>query len=115
VLAAAGLIALEQMPLRLHEDHVNARMIAEAVAQIPDVEIDLDAVQTNIVIFRLRNRTSSDLVAGMKAKGVLISSVGPQAVRLVTHYDADSAACRQAVQTLNEELGVASQTASSLT
>lgn len=104
VLAAAGLIALEKMPLRLHEDHANARMIAEAMAQIPEVEIDLEAVQTNIVIFGLRTRSSADLIASLKARGVLISSVGLRAVRLVTHHDADRSACRRAAEILSEEL-----------
>ena len=107
VLAAAGLIALEKMPLRLHEDHSNARMIAEAVSQIPEVEIDLDAVESNIVIFGLRNRKSSDLVASLKAKGILIGSVGPHAVRVVTHFDADRAACRKAIEILTGELAPA--------
>ena len=104
ILAAAGLVALETMPLRLHEDHANARRIAETMAQIPEVEIDLDAVQTNIVIFNLRTRKSADLVASMKAKGVLISSVGPHAVRVVTHHDAGSGACSHAAQVLAEVL-----------
>ena len=47
ILAAAGLIALEKMPLRLHEDHANARFLAETLAQSPEIEIDLQAVQTN--------------------------------------------------------------------
>jgi threonine aldolase len=114
VLAAAGLIALEKMPLRLHEDHFNARMIAEAVAQLPEVEIDLDAVESNIVIFSLRNRKSSDLIASLKAKGILIGSIGPQAVRVVTHFDADRAACRRAIEILTGELSPAAHAAVSV-
>jgi threonine aldolase len=104
ILAAAGLIALEKMPLRLHEDHANARMIAEALAAQPEVEIDLEAVQTNIVIFTLRTRKPAEVVASLKEKGVLISTVGRRAVRLVTHHDTDKAACQQAAQILSEEL-----------
>ena len=107
VLAAAGLIALEKMPLRLHEDHSNARMIAEALAECADVEIDLDLVQTNIVIFKLRNMRAIDLTTSLKAKGLLMSSVGPQAVRLVTHYDVNRDECRKAVDLLVEELKAA--------
>ena len=55
VLAAAGLIALEEGPALLAEDHRNARVLAEAVAAEAKLEIDLEAVQTNIVIFRLKN------------------------------------------------------------
>ena len=57
ILAAAGLIALHEMPKRLHEDHANARLLADAVAAVPKAaEIDLEAVQTNIVIFKLRGK-----------------------------------------------------------
>lgn len=107
ILAAAGLIALELMPLRLHEDHANARMLAEALAGMPEVEIDLDAVQTNIVIFKLKTRTSGDVIAALKAKGLLIGSVGTKAVRLVTHNDADSKNCQRAAMILQEVLGAA--------
>lgn len=104
VLAAAGLIALEKMPLRLHEDHANARMLAETLAEIPEVEIDLEAVQTNIVVFSLRTRMAADVVAGLKSRGVLISTIGPRAVRLVTHHDVDGGDCRIASQILMELL-----------
>ena len=53
VLAAAGLIALEEGPARLQDDHANARLLAEALAHTEGVAIDLDAVETNIVVFRL--------------------------------------------------------------
>jgi threonine aldolase len=104
VLAAAGLIALEKMPLRLHEDHANARRLAEMLAQCSDVDIDLEAVQTNIVVFSLRTRTAAELVVRLKAKGVLMSTVGPHSVRLVTHNDAGRAACEKAALILNEEI-----------
>ena len=105
VLAAAGLIALEEGPALLAADHANARMLAEAVAQHRQVEIDLSAVQTNIVIFALRDRgDAAALVGRLKARGVLASTVGPHAVRLVTHLDVDRAACEQAASVLNEEL-----------
>ena len=105
VLAAAGLIALEKMPLRLHEDHANARMLAEALAQSPEVDIDLKGVQTNIVVFTLRTRTAAEVVAALKARGLLISTIAPYAVRLVTHHDADQPACREAARILSEEIG----------
>jgi threonine aldolase len=105
VLAAAGLIALEKMPLRLHEDHANARMLAETLAQIPEVQIDLEAVQTNIVIFKLKTRKPAELVANLKARGILISAVGPRAVRLVTHVDVSHEASVHAAEQLKEELG----------
>jgi threonine aldolase len=107
VLAAAGLIALEQMPERLHKDHANARLLAEALSHIECVDIDLDAVETNIVIFRLRGGVApADLVARLKARGILVSAVGPNAIRLVTHHDVDRAACLKAAEALTEELEV---------
>ena len=113
VLAAAGLMALEQGPKRLHEDHANARLIAEALANLDGVEIDLDAVETNIVIFKLApeqikaGRSAADLTARLKARGILMSAVGPSAVRLVTHLDVDRAACVKASEALSEEIAVA--------
>lgn len=105
VLAAAGLIALEQMPARLHEDHANARLLAEALAQMDGVDLDPDTVETNIVIFRLTGgMTGAELVARLKARGVLASAVGPKAIRLVTHHDVDRAACVQAAEALREEI-----------
>ncbi len=104
VLAAAGLIALEQMPARLHEDHANARLLAEALYHMDGVSIDLDSVVTNIVIFRLTGQLSAaNLVAQLKARGVLASALGPDTVRLVTHYDVDRAACVRAAEVLTEE------------
>jgi threonine aldolase len=97
VLAAAGLVALHEMTARLVDDHANARLLAEAVAEEPNAEIDLDAVQTNIVIFRLRGEGDAEaFCAGLKQKGVLASAIGPHSIRFVTHYDAGLEACRSA-------------------
>ena len=105
ILAAAGLIALEQMPARLHEDHANARLLAEALSHIDGVEIDLDTVETNIVIFRLAaSQSAPELSARLRARGVLANAVGPNAMRLVTHLDVDRAACLSAAQILSEEI-----------
>ncbi len=105
ILAAAGLIALEQMPARLHEDHANARLLAEALATLEGVSIDPKSVETNIVIFRLTGKvTPPQLVAGLKERGVLGSAVGPDAVRLVTHHDVNRADCLRAVDALTEVL-----------
>ena len=105
VLAAAGLIALQQGPGRLHEDHANARLLAEALSHMEGVAIDVDAVETNIVIFRLTGGLSAaEVVARLKAHGVLASTVGPDAIRLVTHLDVDRAACVTAAEALTEEI-----------
>lgn len=108
VLAAAGLIALEQMPARLHEDHANARLIAEALSHFDCIDIDLDSVETNIIIFKVTGGVNADdLVERMKARGVLISTVGPNSIRLVTHRDVSRADCLKAIEVLTEEVAVA--------
>jgi threonine aldolase len=105
VLAAAGLIALEQGPKRLHEDHANARLLAEALSHTEGVEIDLDAVETNIVIFKLKaGRSPAELAARMKARGILISTVGRDLIRIVTHLDVNRGACVEAAEALTEEI-----------
>jgi threonine aldolase len=97
VLAAAGLIALHDMAKRLGEDHANARLLAESVGAEGGAEIDLDGVQTNIVIFRLRGDADAvAFCAQLKQKGVLASVIGPHAVRLVTHYDVSRSDCEKA-------------------
>ena len=105
VLAAAGLMALELGPKRLHEDHANARLLAEALAHMDGVEIDLDAVETNIVIFKLKEGCSAaELTARLKARGILMSAVGPSTVRLVTHVDVSRSDCVAAAEALTEEI-----------
>jgi threonine aldolase len=105
VLAAAGLIALNEMSKRLGEDHANARLLAEAVASSSGAEIDLDAVETNIVIFALKGEgDASAFCAALKEKGVLASAVGPHSVRFVTHYDVSRAMCEEAAAIVTEQL-----------
>ncbi len=103
VLAAAGLIALEQMPARLHEDHANARLLAEALSEMEGVAIDLDTVETNIVIFCMTGALSAaELVARLKEQGILASTVGPDSIRLVTHHDVSRADCVAAAEAMTE-------------
>jgi threonine aldolase len=104
-LAAAGLIALEEMPARLGEDHANARLLAEAVAAHDAAEIDLATVQTNIVIFKLRRGGDvAAFCAALQAKGVLARGSGPRAVRFVTHFDVSREACERAAGVVGELL-----------
>jgi threonine aldolase len=108
VLAAAGLIALEEGPTLLAEDHANARLLAEALARIEGVVIDLDAVETNIVVFNLtKGIRGADLVARLKARGVLANALGPDLVRLVTHRDVSRNDCVEAAEILADEVHVA--------
>jgi threonine aldolase len=110
ILAAAGLIALEEMPARLPEDQANARLLAEAIAKLPGVEIDLDSVQTNIVIFHLAGGGDAPgFVTALKSRGLLASTTGPHTLRLVTHNDVSRHDCESAVDVLREQLTFVAQ------
>lgn len=88
VLAAAGLVALEESPKRLFIDHENARLLAEGLANMKGIRIDPERVKTNIVIFEVSGtgKTSSQICALLKEKGILAISFGDY-IRMVTHYD----------------------------
>ena len=100
VLAAAGLIALQKMPQRLHHDHDNARLLAEGLAQIPGIRIDPQKVKTNIVIFDISGLgiTSAEFTQRLSGSNVLASGIGPVTVRMVTHLDVDSRGCARALR-----------------
>lgn len=102
ILAAAGLIALEEMPTRLDEDHANARWLASALAEIPTIKIAPEKVRTNIVIFHIRGTKmdSSAFLQKLRQKNVIASAVGQSLVRLVTHFDVTREDCEQAVETI---------------
>jgi threonine aldolase len=105
VLAAAGLIALNEMTARLQEDHDHAKLLADGLSELPQVVLDPPLVQTNIVIFKLRDEGDAEaLVTALASRGVLTATVGPHAVRLVTHHDVDRAACERAGAILAEEI-----------
>ncbi len=92
ILAAAGLVALEESRQRLHEDHANAKLLAERVG------LDPAKIPTNIVIFDIA-RTSlapAEFLARLKDCEVLAGSVGGTRIRLVTHYDVSRQDCTRA-------------------
>ena len=99
------MIALEEGPGRLYEDHANARLLAEALANCDGVAIDLQSVETNIVIFRLSGgHGAPELAARLKERGVLATAFTADAIRLVTHLDVDPEACITAASVLAEEI-----------
>jgi threonine aldolase len=105
VLAAAGLIALEESPKGLPRDHENARFLAKGLAQIAGILLDPAKVVTNIVMFDVDNRaTAAAFCDRLRSRGVLCSAFGPQTVRMVTHYDVDRAAIERALEIIRDTL-----------
>ena len=104
VLAAAGLVALEETPPRLAEDHANARRLAEGLAELPGVLIDPEKVQTNIVIFDVSGTAlaADEICARLRGRrGVLASGFG-NSIRMVTHYDVSREDIEVALEGLKE-------------
>jgi threonine aldolase len=93
LLAAAGLIALEESPKRLHLDHENAQHLAKGLATVEGIALDPAQVVTNIIIFDVRatNRTAAEVCEQLAAKRVLCSATDKYSVRMVTHCDVDRA------------------------
>ncbi len=89
VIAAPGLVALEKMVDRLAEDHENARFLAEGLTEIEGISIDMDTVQTNIIIYDISGLGigASQFIAKLGEQQVKASMFGPELVRLVTHKD----------------------------
>jgi threonine aldolase len=93
VLAAAGIIALEEGPKRLQIDHDNAQLLAQKLAAIPGIALDPAKVQTNIIIFSVKpsGRSSAVFLEQLREHGVLAVPVDNDRVRMVTHLDVDRA------------------------
>jgi threonine aldolase len=100
ILAASGLIALEQMPARMAEDHANARLLAEGLGALPGVRVLNPEPATNIVVFEAPE--PARLSADLKARGVLINPISETALRAVTHYDVTREDCEQALAAVQE-------------
>jgi threonine aldolase len=88
IVAAACIVALDEMVERLSEDHIYARRLAEGIAQIPGLSIDLDQIKTNIIFFDLHSDrlAADDLITILSKKGIKVSRTGPSRFRMVTHY-----------------------------
>lgn len=104
VLAAAGLIAIEQTPARLADDHANAKFLAEGLARIRGIQVDPSKVSTNIVVFNVSGTgmLTSDISLRLKQCGVLINGINDREMRAVTHYDVDRPGCEKAVAAMAE-------------
>ena len=89
ILAAAGLIALDESPRKLVDDHNNAKRLGQGLAEIPGIAIDLESVQTNIVVFDVSGTRLSpeSLTRELGQRGILCIGINAREVRMVTHYD----------------------------
>jgi threonine aldolase len=104
VLAAAGLIALEEGPKRLHEDHANAKLLADGLAKLRGIKIDAMKVETNILVFDISGSgmDSAAFTRKLMEENVLASGISPTEIRIVTHMDVDRSACERALAAISE-------------
>ncbi|MEJ2667255.1 MAG: GntG family PLP-dependent aldolase [Deinococcales bacterium] len=102
VLAAAGLVALETMPQRLHEDHARARRLAEGLAGLPGVELELASVQSNMVFLGVADAAAFGQRCAQQ--GLRVNVWGPQRVRLVLHHQVSDEDVDRALEVLHAQL-----------
>jgi threonine aldolase len=104
IIAAAGIYAIQKMSQRLEEDHQNARALAEGLAEITGLAVDLSTVQTNIVVVELTadQFTQAELVERLRERGVLVVPWTKGRIRLVTHYGVERKHIEQALQIIGE-------------
>ena len=108
ILAAAGIVALEQMVDRLGEDHARARRLADGLQQVPGVQLDPGKPATNMVFLSLAadvKCTTDEFIEKLKGHGVLIGATGERQYRLVTHYWIDDAGVDETVEAFRSVLG----------
>jgi threonine aldolase len=107
VLAAAGLIALEQTPKVLHRDHENARYLAEGLAQIEGVTLDPKKVVTNIVIFDVSATAhpAAEICQELEKRKIRCGATGRFSIRMVTHYDVERSGIDRALAAVHEVVG----------
>ena len=110
ILAAAGSYALDHHLKRLSDDHANARLIAERLAQSRRVQLDLATVQTNIIVFGLApdGPDAATVVERARSRGVLLFPFGARTLRAVTHLDVSREQCERAAEILADAIGAGS-------
>jgi threonine aldolase len=102
IVAAAALYALDHNVDRLAEDHRNARLLADGLADLSAVTVDPDKVESNIVFFEVDDAPAR--AAELRAAGVEVSAFGPRRIRAVTHLDVDSAGIQRALEAMRRVL-----------
>jgi threonine aldolase len=106
VLAAAGLIALEESPKKLHVDHENAKFLANGLAKIKGIVLDSTKVVTNIVIFDVRGTgcTAAEISSELSKKKILCGPTDKYSIRMVTHCDVQRGGIEKALAAVGEIL-----------
>jgi threonine aldolase len=104
IIASAGIYALENNVERLGDDHRRARHLAEAVSRVPGLSIDLETVQTNIVVidFAESGISAEDGTNMLEKHGVLVIPFGGTTVRAVTHLDIDDEDVEKAISAFDK-------------
>jgi threonine aldolase len=104
IIAAAALYALDNHVARLAEDHAHARILAEAIREMEDLELQPPEIDTNMVIFHVDPAlgTAAQLAVMLQAAGVLVYPFGPTKIRAVTHLDVSAADVRRAGQIIRD-------------
>ena len=102
VLAAACIVALDTMVERLHEDHENARLLADGLKNIS--EIDVEPVHSNMVFFKLKTGDVSALSKALKENGLLANNIDRYRMRMVTHYGIEKKDVETAIDIVNKAL-----------
>lgn len=101
ILAAAGRYALKHHREQLHTDHAHARRLARAIDALPAFELDVDTVETNIVIFDTPGASAETITAQLADEGIGVTPFGPHTLRATTHRDVSSADIDTTITTLN--------------
>jgi threonine aldolase len=106
ILAAGALFALDHNFERLKEDHDKAKWLAKELGNLPGIDLDLNSVQTNIIIFSIsgRSETADELISKLKTNGVLISEMGISTLRAVMHLDVSMEQIKRASATITSLL-----------
>jgi threonine aldolase len=102
VLAAAALFAVRNNIERLKEDHEKARQLARAMSEMKNIEVNLETVQTNIIIFKIKKFKAETFSKKLAEKGVLISPAGKDTLRAVTHLDVSYSDIYSAIEKIEE-------------
>ncbi len=112
ILAAAGIVALEHMVDRMAEDHENSKLLAHGLADYPQIDLDVERVVTNMVMFSVRNAQQEPLseaetmqfLAKAQQHGVLMGHIGEGKIRAVTHYGVDAEDIKTALAAIRRTL-----------